>query len=116
MLCEEGAIYPPPLRPATGSERAAVSHSPVTRSTEDSQSHGGDRARGRSVFDLIKAYFAYNSWATARLFDALEELTPEEYNQPGASGHGSIRDNLAHLMAVQLRWFSWFDGSLTATL
>ena len=68
------------------------------------------------MFELIKAYFAYSSWATARLFDVLQQLTAEQYDEPGASGHGSIRDNLAHLMAVQLRWLSWFDGSVTVTL
>lgn len=67
------------------------------------------------MFELIKAYFAYNSWATARLFDALDQLTPEQYNEPGCSGHGSIRENLAHLMTVQWRWLSWFDGSLTSS-
>jgi uncharacterized damage-inducible protein DinB len=65
------------------------------------------------VFELIKTYFAYNSWATARLLDALEQLTPERYSEPGCSAHGSIRDNLAHLMTTQWRWLSWFDGSLT---
>lgn len=68
------------------------------------------------MFELVRTYFAYNSWATARVLDALEALTPEQYNEPGCSGHGSIRDNFAHLMAAQLRWLSWFDGSLTAVL
>src|SRR5688572_32977346 len=116
MLCEEAAIYPSPTGPTTGSERAAVAPAPVTPSSEESQSDGADCAGEMSVFELIKAYFAYSSWATARLFDALEQLTAEQYDERGASGHGSIRDNLAHLMAVQLRWFSWFDGSLTGTL
>ncbi|MDP9179307.1 MAG: DinB family protein [Gemmatimonadota bacterium] len=68
------------------------------------------------MFELIKTCFAYSSWATAQVLDAVEQLTPEEYNAPGCSGHGSIRDTLAHLMAAQWRWLSWFDGSVTATL
>jgi uncharacterized damage-inducible protein DinB len=67
------------------------------------------------VFELIKTYYAYNSWATARLLDALEKLTPEQYNAPGCSRHGSIRDNLAHSMSTQWGWLSWFDGSLTVS-
>ena len=67
------------------------------------------------MFDLIKNYYAYNSWATARMLDALEKLTPEQYNAAGCSGHGSIRDTLAHLMSVQWAWLSWFDGSLTVS-
>ena len=67
------------------------------------------------MFELIKTYYAYNSWATARLLDALEQLTPEQLTEPGCSGHGSIRDNLAHLMTTQWGWLSWFDGSLTVS-
>lgn len=67
------------------------------------------------MFELIKIYYAYNSWAAARLLDALEKLTPEELSATGCSGHGSIRDTLAHFMSTQLGWFSWFDGSMPAT-
>ena len=67
------------------------------------------------MFELIKTYFAYNSWATARLLDALEQLTPEQYTKPDCSGHGSMRDTLAHLMTSQWGWLSWFDGSLTVS-
>jgi uncharacterized damage-inducible protein DinB len=67
------------------------------------------------MFELIKTYYAYNSWAAARLLDALEHLTPEELAAPGCSGHGSIRDTLAHFMATQWGWFSWFDGTMTVT-
>jgi uncharacterized damage-inducible protein DinB len=67
------------------------------------------------MFELIKTFYAYNSWAAARLLDALEQLTPEELAAPGCSGHGSIRDTLAHFMATQSGWFSWFDGSMTVS-
>jgi len=67
------------------------------------------------MFELIKAYYAYNSWAATRLLDALEKLTPEELSAAGCSGHGSIRDTLAHFMSTQWGWFSWFDGSMPAT-
>ena len=67
------------------------------------------------MFELIKTFYAYNSWAAAKLLDALEQLTPEELAAPGCSGHGSVRDTLAHFMATQWGWFSWFDGSLTVS-
>jgi uncharacterized damage-inducible protein DinB len=67
------------------------------------------------MFELIKTYYAYNSWAATRLLDALEKLTPEELSAAGCSGHGSIRDTLAHFMSTQWGWFSWFDGSMPAT-
>lgn len=67
------------------------------------------------MLELIKTYYAYNSWATARLLDSLEALSAEELTAPTCSGHGSIRDTLAHFMATQWGWFSWFDGSLTVS-
>jgi uncharacterized damage-inducible protein DinB len=64
------------------------------------------------TLDTIRYSYHYNSWATERVLTALEQLTPAEYIAPGCSGHGSIRDTLAHFMSSQLGWFSWFDGSL----
>src|SRR5688500_8022114 len=65
------------------------------------------------MLELIQALFRYSSRATAQLLDALERLTPEEYTAPGCSGHGSIRDTLAHLLAVEWGWISELDGSMT---
>lgn len=67
------------------------------------------------MLELVKTYYAYNSWAAARLLDSLEQLSPEELAAPGCSAHGSIRDTLAHFMTTQWGWFSWFDGSLTVS-
>src|SRR6266508_639871 len=67
------------------------------------------------MFELMKTLYAYNSWAAGRLLDALERLTPDELAVPGCSGHGSIRETLAHFMATQWGWFSWFDGSMTGS-
>ncbi len=67
------------------------------------------------MLDLMKTYYAYNSWATAHLLDSLEKLSPDDLSASGCSGHGTIRDTLAHLMTTQWGWFSWFDGSLTVS-
>ena len=63
------------------------------------------------MLPLIRSHYAYQSWAMANLFKSLQELSPEEYTSVNASGHGSIRDTLAHLISTQAGWFSWFDGS-----
>ena len=65
------------------------------------------------MLELIKTLYAYNSWAAARLLDSLEQLSSAELSAPGCSGHGSIRDTLAHFMTTQFGWISWFDGSMT---
>lgn len=59
----------------------------------------------------IQLHYRYNSASTAALLEALRALTREQYLAPGCSGHGSIRDTLAHLLTTQWGWFSWFDGS-----
>jgi uncharacterized damage-inducible protein DinB len=66
------------------------------------------------MLELLKTYYEYNSWASTQLLLALDQLTESEYTAPGCSGHGSIRDTLAHLIGTQRGWFSWFDGSMTA--
>jgi uncharacterized damage-inducible protein DinB len=67
------------------------------------------------MIELVKTYYAYNSWAAAKLLNSLESLSGAELTAPGCSGHGSIRDTLAHFMATQWGWVSWFDGSLTVS-
>lgn len=65
------------------------------------------------MLDNIKLLYAYNTWATNRLLDSLTQLSPEQYNAPGCSGHGSIKATLKHFLTVQWGWFSWFDGTKT---
>ncbi len=66
------------------------------------------------MLEMIKNFYAYNAWAMEILLKSLEQVTEEEYTALGCSGHGSIRDTLAHLMGTQWGWFSWFDGSQSA--
>ena len=68
------------------------------------------------MIEVIKSLYAYNSWATTKLIDSLEQLSPDELNAPGCSGNGSIIQTFAHLMQSQWGWFSWLDGSLTSNL
>jgi uncharacterized damage-inducible protein DinB len=65
------------------------------------------------MLDLLKTYYAYNAWATELVLTSITQLSPDEYTAPGCSGHGSIRDTLAHLLTTQRGWFSWFDHSET---
>ena len=66
------------------------------------------------MLPLLRSHYAYQSWAMSNLLTALGDLTPEEYETVPASGHGSIRDTLAHLLSTQAGWFSWFDGTTDA--
>ena len=64
--------------------------------------------------DAVRDLYAYNRWATERVLDAAEKLTPEQLLAPGTAGHGSVRDTLVHLMRPQRSWLLWWDGSLAA--
>jgi uncharacterized damage-inducible protein DinB len=64
--------------------------------------------------EALRALYGYNRWATERVLEAADGLSPEELLTPGTAGHGSIRDTLVHLIAAQRGWLSWWNGSLTA--
>ena len=63
--------------------------------------------------DVLRRLYTYNTWATGRVLDAAEQLTPEQLHAPGQAGHGSIRDTLLHLLATHHGWLHWWDGSLS---
>jgi uncharacterized damage-inducible protein DinB len=66
------------------------------------------------LVDAIRTLYGYNRWATGRVLDAAGELTAQEWLAPGVAGHGSVRDTLVHLIAVQRSWLAWWNGSLSA--
>jgi uncharacterized damage-inducible protein DinB len=62
--------------------------------------------------EALRTLYGYDQWATERVLVAADGLTEERFLAPGGAGHGSIRDTLVHLINVQRRWLSWWDGSL----
>jgi uncharacterized damage-inducible protein DinB len=64
------------------------------------------------MLETIKTFYVYNSWAMEQLLKPLGTLTEAEFTAPDCSGHGSIRQTLAHLIITQWGWFSWFDKSM----
>ena len=60
--------------------------------------------------EALHTLYGYNQWATERVLTAADGLTEEQFLAPGGAGHGSIRDTLVHLINVQRRWLSWWDG------
>ncbi len=66
------------------------------------------------MLTAVQQLYDYDAWATQRLLSDLRQLPQQEFVSVEASGHGSIRDTFAHLLAVQWRWFSWFSGRLPA--
>jgi uncharacterized damage-inducible protein DinB len=63
---------------------------------------------------VLRELYGYNRWATERLLEVAERLTPEQLHAPGDAGHGSAHNTLLHLMDTQQSWLAWWDGSLSA--
>lgn len=64
--------------------------------------------------DALRALYAYNHWATERVLDTADRLTPEQLDAPGTAGRGSIRETLLHQVHTQRGWLGWWNGSMTA--
>jgi uncharacterized damage-inducible protein DinB len=59
----------------------------------------------------IKMLNAYNAWATNKIFEALEALTPEETSRDLKSSHKSIHGTLTHLTGAEKMWLSRLTGT-----
>ncbi len=68
------------------------------------------------ILEEVKLLFAYNSWATNRVFEALEQMPAEKYRQEIKSSHGSIHGTLTHLVAGEKIWLSRLIGKPETTL
>ena len=59
----------------------------------------------------------YHYWARDRLLDAIEPLTPDQYNRDLGSSFKSIRETVVHTYAAEWAWHSrWRGTSPTALL
>ena len=59
----------------------------------------------------------YHYWACARMLNALESLTPEQYTRDLGSSFRSIRDTAVHTYSAEWNWYSrWTGESPTAML
>jgi uncharacterized damage-inducible protein DinB len=59
----------------------------------------------------IKALFDYGSWANRRLFDALGQLTPEQFTKDVAGSYGSVRNTLVHALSAEAGWLDRCGGA-----
>lgn len=66
------------------------------------------------LVDAIRNTYGYDEWATAKMFDAADGLTPEQFVAQGPIPHGTIKQTLLHLLIVHKRFLSWWDGSFPA--
>jgi uncharacterized damage-inducible protein DinB len=58
----------------------------------------------------LEGLFDYGYWANKRVFEAIARLTPEQFRQPVAGSHGSIRNTLVHALSAEWGWLSRCGG------
>src|SRR5947207_7420151 len=69
-----------------------------------------------TVHDL-QTLLDYHYWARDRVFEAIERLTPEQYNRDLGSSFKSIRETITHVYAAEWAWYMrWQGESPTALL
>jgi uncharacterized damage-inducible protein DinB len=64
----------------------------------------------------IKMLFAYNAWATNRVFESLAPLPEEPYRKDLRASHGGIHGTLTHLVGAEKLWLSRWIGKPELTL
>lgn len=62
------------------------------------------------MLDTIRLLCGYTAWADARMFDALEPLTPEQWTRDLGSSLKSVRDTAVHLVGAEWLYLSRFQG------
>lgn len=58
----------------------------------------------------LEVLYGYGYWANKKLFAALAQLAPEQFAQPVAGGHKSIRNTLVHIMSAEAGWLDRCGG------
>ena len=64
----------------------------------------------------LLALLDYHYWARDRLLDALDALTPEQFNRDLGSSFKSIRETVAHIYAAEVTWHARWTGQAAAAL
>jgi uncharacterized damage-inducible protein DinB len=58
----------------------------------------------------ISQLVAFNQWANQCFFEALRNLSAEQYERDMQSSHGGIHGTLAHLVGAERGWLSRWQG------
>jgi uncharacterized damage-inducible protein DinB len=62
-----------------------------------------------TVKDLERLY-DYGYWANRKLFQAVSQLTPEQFRQTVAGSYGSVRNTLVHVLSAEWGWLDRCGG------
>jgi uncharacterized damage-inducible protein DinB len=71
---------------------------------------------GTASLAVLNELFDYNYWARDRQLQACAALTEEQFLRPLGGSFPSLRDTLAHLVAVEWLWLERWRGRSPRTL
>ncbi len=58
----------------------------------------------------LEDLYDYGYWANRKLFDVIEQLTPEQFTQSVAGSYGSIRNTMVHILSAESGWLDRCGG------
>ena len=58
----------------------------------------------------LHSLYAFNSWANARVLEAVRALTPEQYTKDLHSSHGGVHGTIVHTMGAEEIWLKRWNG------
>ncbi len=65
----------------------------------------------------LRLLFSYHYWATKRILEAAERISPEQFTRPGDYGEGSVRSILVHALSSERNWRTrWQGGEIYGNL
>jgi len=62
------------------------------------------------VKEDLETLYDYGYWANRRLFQAMSQLTPEQFTRSMGGGHESIRTTLVHILSAEWGWLGRCGG------
>lgn len=60
--------------------------------------------------DSFRHFYNYHFAENHKIWDHVTQLTLEQFTQPASYSHGSVRDQVVHLMDCEDTWFSELRG------
>jgi uncharacterized damage-inducible protein DinB len=60
--------------------------------------------------DYLRLLLDFHDWARDRVLEAVEALSPEQYERPLGNSFPSVRDTLNHLYNAEWVWYSRWNG------
>jgi uncharacterized damage-inducible protein DinB len=68
------------------------------------------------LVEYVATLYYYNSWANARILQAAENLSNEQFVAPTPIGCGSLRGTLVHILSTEWSWRSRWQGKAATTM